>query len=299
MSAALSKLPGASYVRNRLHKWPLLRSLGVAYLYPVERQLVRGTHTPKTDHTSIIHFSLNKAATQYVRNILVTCAGENSLTPVQFNQFAWMTNIEFLDNMGPEQLDKYKHVFKPKGYCYTVFANYVDGIPEIESYLKILMIRDPRDILTSHYFSQAYSHPLPGDPEKAADFQRKRELVLQKTIDEFVMTYSDRVAECVGNYLQFLVGQPNLLVTRYEDMIADFPRWLDELLSFCSLSISDKTRASLIDSAAAGALPAAHRPDQKRRQVAPGDHRRKLKAETIAALNERFAAAIECFGYAR
>ncbi len=298
MSAALAKLPGASYVRNRLHKWPFVRSLAVAYLYPVERQLVHGTHKPKTDHPSIIHFSLNKAATQYVRNILVTCAAKNALTPVQFNQFAWMTDIEFLDKMGPEQFDKYKHVFRPKGYCYTVFANYVKGIPEVESYLKILMIRDPRDILTSHYFSQAYSHPLPGDPEKAAEFQRSRELVLQKTIDEFVMGYSERVAECTSNYLRFLVDQPNLLVTRYEDMVADFPRWLDELLAFCSLTVSEQTRASLIGSAT-GPIPAAHRPDQKRRQVAPGDHRRKLKAETIAALNERFAAAIERFGYAR
>lgn len=298
MSAALAKLPGASYVRNRLHKWPFVRSLAVAYLYPVEQKLVRGTHKPKSDHPSIIHFSLNKAATQYVRNILVACAAENALTPVQFNQFAWMTDIAFLDHMGPEQFDKYKHVFKPKGYCYTVFANYVKNIPEVDSYLKVLMVRDPRDILTSHYFSQAYSHPVPGDPEKAAAFQRARELVLQKTIDEFVLGFSERVGDSMNTYLRHLVDQPNLLVTRYEDMVADFPRWLDELLAFTSLRISEKTRANLIGSAV-GPVPTAHRPDQKRRQVAPGDHRRKLKAETIATLNERFAAAIERFGYAR
>ncbi|HRK95740.1 MAG TPA: sulfotransferase domain-containing protein, partial [Rhodospirillales bacterium] len=298
MSAALTKLPGASYLRNRLHKWPFVRSLAVAYLYPVERQLLHGTHTPKSDHTSIIHFSLNKAATQYVRNILVACAAENAVAPVQFNQFAWMTDIEFLDKMGPELFDEYKHVFRPKGYCYTVFANYVKNIPQVESYLKVLMVRDPRDILTSHYFSQAYSHPLPGDPEKAAAFQRARELVLQKTVDEFVLGFSENVGDSMDAYLSHLVDQPNLLVTRYEDMVADFPRWLDELLAFSALKISEQTRANLIGSAV-GPVPTGQRPDQKRRQVVPGDHRRKLKAETIAALNERFAAAIERFGYAR
>lgn len=298
MSAGLAKLPGASYVRNRLHRWPFVRSLAVAYLYPVERQLVRGVHTAKSNHTSIMHFSLNKAATQYVRNILIACCAENAVTPVQFNQFAWMTNLKFIDRMPPDEFEQFRHVLKPQGYCYTVFASYINNVPNIESYLKILVVRDPRDIMTSHYFSHAFSHPLPGDPEKAALFQENRERVRQKTIDEFVLFASGRVEEPINNYLRHLIDQPNLYVTRYEDMIADFPRWLDDLLGFCSLKISDKTRTSLIESAARP-TQSTPRPDKKRRQVLPGDHRRKLKPETIAILNERFAAAIDRFGYTR
>ncbi|MBL8660091.1 MAG: sulfotransferase domain-containing protein [Rhodospirillales bacterium] len=298
MIADLMKLPGAEYVRANLYKWPALRSLAVAYCFPVEKQLVRGRHKAKSDHPSIIHFSINKAATQYVRNVLMLCAEENSLTPVQFNQFAWMTNTTFMDRMSREEFETYKRVFSTRGYCYTVFARMVEGIPDLDTYKKILVVRDPRDILTSHYFSQAYSHPLPADPDKAEAFLSNREKVRQKTIEEFVVDFSDRVAEVFDGYMKHLIGRDNLHVARYEDMITDFPSWLDDLLGFCALQISDRTRTRLIETSA-GSVPAGQRPDHKRRQVVPGDHRRKLQPETIEVLNERFGPALDCFGYAR
>lgn len=298
MIAVLSKLPGATHIRDSLHRLPIARSLAVAYLYPVERQLLRGGHKPKSDHPSIIHYSVNKAATQYIRNILIRCAKENALTPVQFNQYAWMTDIEYLDRMSAAEFESFKGVLRPRGYCYTVFARNIRFLSDSELYKKLLVVRDPRDILTSHYFSQAYSHPLPADPEKAQAFLNNRETVRQKTIDEFVMGFSDGVAEVFDGYMDHLVGQDNLHISRYEDMIADFSRWLDELLAFCDLKISDKTRADLIASSA-GSVPAGQQPDRKRRQVVPGDHKRKLKPETIDALNARFAPILDCFGYAR
>jgi hypothetical protein len=298
MIAALSKLPGASYVRNRLYRWPVVRSLAVAYLYPVERRLVRSAHTPRSDHPSIIHFSINKAATQYVRNILTICAEENALIPVQFNQYAsWMT-IPYLDRMSPDEFERYKCIFKPRGYSYSVFSRMIKGIPDLDSYRKILFVRDPRDVVTSYYYSMAYSHPLPGDPKKAMQFQHSRQSVLHRSIDEFAIDFSAELMAILEDYMKMLVGRPNLHVTRYEDMIADFEHWLDKLLSFCSLAISEATRARLIASSAAS-VPSAHRPERKRRQVTPGDHRRKLKAETIVALNDRFGPALDCFGYLR
>jgi len=298
MNADLKKLPGVEYARNNLHRWPLVRSIAVACLYPVERQLVRGRHTPKSDHPSIIHFSVNKAATQYIRNLLIACTVENGLTPVQFSQYSWMTNMNFLDRMTDEEFQDYKHVFRPRGYCYTSFARFVRNIPNSEQYRKILVTRDPRDIVTSHYFSLAFSHPLPADPKRAKEFLQQREEVRKKSIDEFVIYFSDRVIEAFNSYMDHLIGQENLHVTRYEDMVADFSSWLDALLAFCDLKISDKTRAQLIASSA-GSVPAGQRPDQKRRQVVPGDHLRKLKPETIAALNERFAPILDAFGYER
>jgi hypothetical protein len=44
-------------------------------------------------------------------------------------------------------------------------------------------------------------------------------------------------------------------------------------------------------------IPIAEQPDQRIRQGHPGDHRRKLKPETIAALNGVLAEFMATFGY--
>ena len=292
----ISNLPLTSYVRNHLHEWPLLRTLVVLSLYPVERQLIRGEHAARSSKTSIIHFSINKCATQYVKNLLSLCAMENNIVTVQFNQYAFLTNIEFLDRMAADEFGKYKHIFRLSGYCYTVFGGMVHGIPDLDAYRKILMVRDPRDVLTSQYYSTAFSHPLPGDPEKAQAFMTKRRLVQQMSIDEYALSASDRLFAILEDYLKTLKGRPGVHLTRYEDMIANFPGWLDALLSFCSMEIAEKTRRKLIDKSAA-TVPSRQRPDRKRRQVMPGDHRRKLKPETIEALNHRFASILGPLGY--
>ena len=38
--------------------------------FPVDWALIQGTHRNPNRHPSILHFSVNKAATQYVKNLL-------------------------------------------------------------------------------------------------------------------------------------------------------------------------------------------------------------------------------------
>jgi len=279
-----------------LHHSTLLQNAAVKVRFPIERKLFRGTHVSNSTHASVIHFSVNRSATQYTKRILCRLARDNNMTPVHLNEFAFSNDMPFFDRMSAQQMAEYQHVFKPTGYVYSAFGGYVHGIPDLDRFLILLVIRDPRDALTSRYYSKAFSHRLPDNSKKAAHFLEIREQVRRMSVDEFVLSEMNSYCERYRVYMKHLVNLDNVLVTKYEDLTSDFPTWLDSVLSFFSLSCKDSTREALISEATDTEDMKENKMHHKR-QVTPGDHRRKLKPETIARLNTELSDILSDYGY--
>jgi hypothetical protein len=279
-----------------LQRSALLHDVYVKIRFPVERQLLEGTHVSDSLHPSIIHFSVNRSATQYVRRILRQLAKENGITPADLSHYSYSNDMPYLDHLTAEQMEVYKHVFKPKGYIYSPFGGFVHGIPDLEKYLIVLVIRDPRDVVTSLYYSMAFSHRLPDRRDRAEAFLADRQRIRQMSVDEFVLQEIGRFCGRYRIYMKELHGRRNVLVTRYEDMINDFPQWLEAILEFCSLSCHEATRAKLIAEASESSKSVENKMSHKR-QVIPGDHRRKLKPETIVRLDAELADVLSRYGY--
>ena len=55
-------------------------------------------------------------------------------------------------------------IFLDRGYCYGGFRFLPESfeIPILGQVKSLLLVRDPRDMLVSHYFSTRSSHPAPG-----------------------------------------------------------------------------------------------------------------------------------------
>lgn len=280
-----------------LHKSPLLHSAYVKARFRTEIKLLKGRHEARSRHPSIIHFSLNRAASQFTKTLLCRCAEQNGMTPVHLNEFARANDMPYLDHLTAEEMAPYGHLFKPEGYCYSAFGGFVPGIPEFERFRVVFVIRDPRDVLTSLYFSTAYSHGLPADRAKGERFLANRQSVREMTVDDYVMREMGKYSARYRAYMRALEDKPNVHIAKYEDMIADFPGWLDGILSFCSLTIGDEQRDKLI-AAANGSRNPKENKSRHKRQVIPGDHRRKLKPETIDALNADLADILAQYGYA-
>ena len=83
---------------------------------------------------------------------------------------------------------------------------------------------------------------------------------------------------------------------KYEDMILDFPKWLNQLEIACEFETSSKLRERLVNEAQRAASR-KERIDSHARQRIPGDHRRKLRAETVSELNGRFADILDRLEY--
>jgi hypothetical protein len=291
-------------VPTQTTRWLYSQAIRVPLVYPwitnnrfrLERRLIAGTHRNTNTHKSIIHFSVNKAATQYTKGILRRCAKEKGLTHARINEYARHSDFQYLDHLSAAEMVQYRHVFKPSGYLYSVFGGTIEGIPNLDSYHVILMIRDPRDVLTSRYFSHAYSH-LPPGRSKIEPFHTGVAFAQQAGIDRYVLEWSEQVYQIYQRYLDLLVNrQSNLYITKYEHMMSDFPAWLDGVLNYCELDISATLRQELLEEAFK-TRPKKENVSKHARQATPGDYKRKLQPETIEHLNNQFSDILTAFGY--
>jgi hypothetical protein len=291
-----------SSLRTRLRKLPFVeRYLEKRYLrkrFSVELSLINGSHVNDNTNPSIIHFSLNKAATQYTKNILRRCAIYNGMVPVGIHDYAFHSHFPYLDDLSAADMQRYQHIFKPTGYLYSVFGGMIDGIPKLDQYRVILMVRDPRDVLVSSYYSVAYSHPVPMKGSGKYDhFVAARETARRIGIDEYVVAESDELCRILERYKTLLIdAHPSVYVTRYEDMTSDFEAWLTRLLNACGLTISDDLRRALSEEYAR-VKPSDEDSRRHIRKGRAGDFQEKLRPETIDELNTKLGSVLEAFGY--
>ena len=193
-------------------------------------------------------------------------------------------------------------VFRPAGYCYGVFRlmPYAFDIPILRDAPKLLLVRDPRDILVSHYFSMSKSHPTPGSElseVKAERFNEERKRVQDTSVDEHALRKAPMFRKHFAGYADRILGQPNLRVDRYEDIVFDTDRWVRSVCEHLGWDVDDRLLAEVV--ARHDIVPAGEHEDRHIRRVRPGDHIDKLRPETIDRLNEIFAPFLDHYGYDR
>jgi len=266
--------------------------------FKAEIQLINVDHKNHNTQPSIIHYSFNRAATQYVKSILVDCARQVGLIPINLHGYAFNSDFPFLDQLSKEEMESYAYIFKDKGYLYSVFGGVIEGIPNLSKYKLILVTRDPRDILVSRYFSIVYSHQSPSRAgNKYNNFSLERIKAKNSTIDEYVLRESDRLLNTFTRYQSILTSKyDNVYVTKYEHMVSDFEEWLTKLLDYCELEISRNLFLRLIDNNNRK-KPKKEDIHQHIRKGEPGDFVDKLLPETIQFLNKKFHSILNCYNY--
>lgn len=191
----------------------------------------------------------------------------------------------------------YQDQMVDEGVYYGVIRGpWVARMPRLKDLKVIVQVRDPRDCITSAYFSYRQSHVPPKDPEKLKAFQERRQAMMAMEIDEYargeIGSYRNRL-----QVLRDLVeDHDDILVLKYEDMVLDTETWLGRIADFIGQPITDALRATLGDKI--DFRVKAEDPGRHKRQVTPGDHKRKLAPATIAALDAGMAEQMRFFGYA-
>lgn len=190
-------------------------------------------------------------------------------------------------------------LFRERGYLYGGFRSFPPAteMPAWASARTVLLVRDPRDMLVSFYFSHAYSHRQPGAGAGGLlrqQLDRSREEAKSMSPDEFALR---RHGEITG---QFRAAWRKLSavehrVYRYEDVIFAKRGWLQDMASYYALAVPPVTLDAIADRA--DIIPESERAGQHIRRVTPGDHRDKLKPETVARLDEAFADILVRHGY--
>ena len=185
--------------------------------------------------------------------------------------------------------------FEPSGHAYGGFRDLPWPLPEFAANRTVLLVRDPRDALTSLYFSVAYSHVPPGSSDSLQllrAFEARRARARAMTIDDFVMREAEGHARLITRVLANL---PRHRLYRYEEIIFDKQAWAADMVGYLGLSPPPRLVAAVV--ARNDVVPSEEAPLEHIRHVTPGDYLDKLRPETIAALDVRFAGLMKTMGY--
>jgi hypothetical protein len=189
-----------------------------------------------------------------------------------------------------------KLTFEPSGHAYGGFRNLPWRLPDFAANRTVLLTRDPRDALTSLYFSVAFSHRPPGatdDSDMLRAFEARRANAKAAEIDTFVL---ERAASHARLIEKTMANAPPHRLYRYEDVIFDKLAWVDDMINYFGLSAPRPLVARIVERF--DVVPTEEAPYEHIRRVTPGDHKEKLRPETIAILNDRLGPILRRFGYA-
>jgi hypothetical protein len=249
--------------------------------------------SPRPDFPSCGVFAFAKSG-----SVLVNAIVRELMTEVGVPIIAWSAVwYERGIDMGTVQFD-FTEAFPPYGYCLAGFRHVPNsflGGAALRRLRKLMVVRDPRDMLVSRYFSTKFSHGfgVRGTPQYAQAMRR----VIEDSgmdIDRYCMFHS-WVVNADFSLHRDIIADPQTLILKYEDFVYDKRHLASTICNWFGLDVPQERLSAII--APYEAIPIAERPDQHVRQAHPGDYQRKLKPETIATLNGVLDKYMVTFGY--
>ena len=248
-----------------------------------EIRIANGRSIPcKNDSPSILFATIHKAASVYVWEILKQATILSGMPHANFDGYNF-----FQGRLG-ESLDSEK--FLSRGFLYGPFrtgfshvSNW-DGKPP-EGFRILIQLRDPRDALTSSYYSFLKSHCVPRKDRRR--IRALREELVAQDFGKFVREQAKTARKLLTQYSSFF-ERKNCCIVHYEDMVLNPKKWIEDVANFLGNDSPESSRVfqQVID--AASQRPVNERPERHRRKVTPGDFRSKLPPELVAELNDQF-----------
>jgi len=162
---------------------------------------------------------------------------------------------------------------------------------------RIVLVRDPRDALVSHYYSIRYSHPLPLKGDNRNNMLAAREEAAKVGIDEFITRVQRGRFICrTMRSLSALIG-PQTTLYKYEVVVFQKAEWLRSMLSEIGVGRLDDGLIGEIASRH-DVLPENEDASRHIRQVRPGNYRAHLQHDTIRWIEQEYPDLFQVYGYA-
>ena len=248
--------------------------------------------SPETPSTYA--FSLPKAGSVLLDSIMHAVSDHIGVTYVSL--MGTFFNMGLAEQDVPEATSR---VFADHGYCFGGFRAFPKTfeIPNLSTKESILLVRDPRDMLVSHYFSMRSSHP---DPGKVLTTSRtslpRRDKALVMSADEYALDMANYYVRRLDRYIDALkANRDRFTLFRYEDVIFNKRSWVADICSALDWDVPARVINRIADRN--DIVPRAEDEAKHIRQVTPGDGMRKLQPETVEKLNNLFAKQLDYFGY--
>ncbi|GEM_PF-159605 len=253
---------------------------------------------PKPEN--LYHCCIQKTGSQWIRSIFSDPATVrySGLTPYHYQNsapgaFRGKLTERFITEALP------KHTFVSP--LYFGFENFI-AMPKPEHYKAFFIMRDPRDIVISWYFSMKYSHPPGGKvPER-------REILRQLPLSEGIIRGIEFLNErghfaALRSWADAPKKDPNVLLLRYEDLIiSDNLPIFKKLFSHCDIQMPEDELRQLLQKYSFERLSGGRMPGQEDqmshyRKGISGDWKNYFNEEISRKFNEIAGDLLSCPGY--
>ncbi len=241
---------------------------------------------------------VRKSGSTLLNKVILDLCYHNKVPTFSIADRAFEQNLLVKDWQNCQEL---KQVVKD-GIFYIGFRNFPTFIAQdslFKDRKKIFLVRDPRDAIVSEYFSVAYSHSLPKASESneggaREDIIRRRNESKFQEIDEYVLKNATHMNKTIMDYANSLtLDDQNLKVYRYEDVITQKRPWIKDMAQFLDLDLPESLLENLLQRH--DVIPNKEASNKFIRKALPGDHKDKLKPETIQKMDLIFSDILNKF----
>jgi hypothetical protein len=236
-------------------------------------------------------FALHKSGSTLLNAMLAQGLDHAKVPHVALSELAFAAGLPENEITNPETF-----IFS-HGYCYRGFREFPPYLRafDISKNKKILLIRDPRDMLVSDYFSTAYSHSVPQRGPVHDLLTGLRNFAKSVDVNKYCLSQVAVYKAEFESYRHLL--ESDTRVYRYEDVIFDKRKWLEDILSYFQVAVPKNVIESIVF--AHDVRPEREDPSAHIRQVIPGNFRRHLEPATIDILNREFDTELIRHSYQR
>ena len=167
----------------------------------------------------------HKCATQYIRRICLRICTEAGMTTQILNNMK-----DPFEAYSQSQVDFYmilnaKFKFQDPAFC---------------DFLAFHVVRDPRDIIVSAYYSHLHSHPT----TQWVALRQQRKLLHSINMDEGLISTMRFLTPTLNDLKRWQLGHPSILELRFEDLIADPQSFFKN--AFLHLDMVDNAKKSIL-----------------------------------------------------
>lgn len=175
---------------------------------------------------------------------------------------------------------------------YEKFTKRVNTNEFVRDKLAIFLVRDPRDILVSQYYSFGFTHSLTPNLKIQNRHLANRAKIKAMTLDEYVVNEAPSIKLYFNIAHELSKGCNRGVILKYEDMIDNHEQFSRDLNQF--IKISNKVKDQLFLSTRPKTVEDT---SSHRRSGRPGQFRSKLNQKTIKRLNMILKPTLKLFNY--
>ena len=180
----------------------------------------------------------------------------------------------------------------PESIMYTQFIEPVSRSEFVRDKIALFLVRDPRDIVVSSYYSFGYTHEFSNVREIEQQQRELRENIRRTTIDAYAVDcarFFVRPFQTIDTLTQACTRG---ILLKYEDMIYDWEKFSSGLSKYLDIGPKRLRQIYTLSRPLENERDTGHRRSGK-----PGAYKQKLSVSTVEELNSILAPVLTRFRY--